>query len=65
MPKCFHVVGTRLPRECDDIVGNVSGVYEIYPDGTSRSVSVYCNMDKTDKWTVRIRVLVSSIDPGK
>jgi len=48
-----HILGTRLPRECDDIIGNVSGVYEIYPDGTSRSVSAYCNMDKTDKWTVR------------
>ena len=48
-----------MPRECDDIIANVSGVYEIYPDGTSRSASVYCNMDKTDKWTVRFLLLVT------
>ena len=37
---CFYVLGTRLPRECDDIIANVSGIYEIYPDGTSKSVFI-------------------------
>ncbi|CAG2252289.1 unnamed protein product [Mytilus edulis] len=37
-------------RECDDLPYSSSGVYNIYPDG-STPVQVYCIMANNEKWT--------------
>lgn len=49
-----------VPKECEDIPSDKSGVYTIYPSSQNHPVHVLCIMEKGKKWTVSICPLTMS-----
>ncbi|XP_076072757.1 ficolin-2-like [Mytilus galloprovincialis] len=52
----------NIPKECEDLHSNRSGVYTIYPTNEHQPVQVFCIMEYGKKWTVIQRRYNGSVD---
>ncbi|XP_071127056.1 uncharacterized protein [Mytilus edulis] len=50
------------PRECEDLIISISGIYTIYPGGGNLAVQVYCVVEANKIWTVIQRRESGSVD---